>query len=831
MQPYPPIRPRPQREAPNPAPGTGLMRVMVLVGFGATALCGVVALILLGRLPSFNLGRGTPTPSLAPPSASPASAMVRGAVWADVCDELHPSTPACQLDSGGQYRANGLWDRGENGLSGLSVSLALGACPAAPSVFASTGPNGDYRFPGLPPGTYCVAIDPSQPDNVHLIPGAWSGPDANGSLAASRTIQLAPGEVKEDVNFGWDAQSPAATGTPAPTSAPSPPAAGCTNRAALMAHVTVPPGTTLAAGSRFIKTWRLLNTGTCVWSTDYSLAFIVGEPMGGSAAVPLGAPVAPGYTAELSVALVAPDAAGTYTGEWLLRDEDGQGFGVGPDADRPFDVQIVVSGATATPPATPWHGEYFANRDLTGAPAALRDDPALDFHWGQGAPLAGLPADGFSVRWTRSLAFEDGLYRFTLTVDDGARLYVDGTLLIDQWRDGAVRSLTVDRGLLVGQHTLRVEYYENGGDAQLQLRWERLSAYPDWKAEYWSNATLAGQPAVVRNDVQLDFDWGAGAPQPGLPADNFSVRWTRAAIFEGATYRFHVLVDDGARLWVDSQLLIDEWRDGSTREATADLPLVAGNHDVKVEYFEHGGGARLKVWWEKTAVANYPDWKGEYWGNATLSGQPALVRNDKAVDFNWAGDAPAAGLPADRFSARWSRSQVFSSGLYRFTAQADDGLRLYVAGQRVLDEWHDSDGSAELRVDLPLSGTYTLTVEYYDNGGNALVKLGWSRLGDIPSATPTVTRTPTVTHTAPATATATVTQTPTATPSRTATATSTVTATATSTPTPTASPTASPTATLNPTPTATASATATSGNTPTATATPTQTQPPPAGPT
>lgn len=483
-----------------------------------------------------------------------------------------------------------------------------------------------------------------------------------------------------------------------------------------------------------------------------------------------------------------------------------------------------------------WRGEYFANVSLTGSPMLIRNDTEINFNWGQGAPAPGLPADGFSVRWTRALAFDEGTYRFHAVTDDGIRLYVDGELVVNEWRDGSRRELIAERWLPAGTHTLRVEYYERTGEAIAQVWWEKIAPYADWRGEYWPNRWLDGRPALVRNDRTVDFNWGLGAPDVSLPADNFSARWSRVVDLEAATYRFHVIVDDGARLWVDDQLLVDEWRDGGEREVTADLSLAQGRHTVLVEYYEHTGYARIRVWWEKIGAATYPDWKGEYWANRELRGSPALTRNDMTIDFYWGAAAPAPGLPADNFSVRWSRRVTFSDGLYRFYAQADDGIRFYVDGALVLDAWRDSGGEEVHMVDLYLSGSHRLTVEYYEHTGIAWVVFGWGRIEEQPTPTPTPTRTPTPipppTLTPTPTRSPTATPTPTITPSNTATEPAQLTPTATSTPT--SSPTVTPTATSAPstptqTPTPSPSPPPTSLETPaspTATATPTSTDTP-----
>ena len=418
-------------------------------------------------------------------------------------------------------------------------------------------------------------------------------------------------------------------------------------------------------------------------------------------------------------------------------------------------VASPLPTATATPPPTPtpsptwrptvplavWRGEYFANMVLIGDPALVRNDPEINFVWGPGAPAPELPADNFSVRWTRAATFEEGLYRFHAVVDDGVRIYVDNGLVLESWQDGGQREVTADRKMTVGSHALRVEYYEHGGDAVIRVWWEKLTAYPDWKGEYWSNRTLSGRPMLVRNDENISFNWGAGSPAASIPANGFSARWTRTYSFEGATYRFHLIVDDGARLWVDDQLIIDSWHDGSAREITADHAVVQGTHSLRVEYYENTGEARIQVWWEKV-TPSFPHWKGEYWSNPNLSGNPALVRNDGTLDFDWGDGSPAWGLPADNFSARWTRTVTFDPGRYRLFAQADDGVRVYVDDTKVLDEWHPSDASRVYTVDLLLTGARRLTVEYYEGTGRARIKFWWQRIGDWPTPTPTATPTP-----------------------------------------------------------------------------------------
>jgi hypothetical protein len=148
---------------------------------------------------------------------------------------------------------------------------------------------------------------------------------------------------------------PGPTATPAPLASPTPTPGpeptgpgGCIYDAAFVTDVTIPDNTELAPGTDFVKTWRLRNSGTCDWGTNFQFVFVGGgDQMGAPAAVSV-SPTAAGATVDVSAPFKAPQQPGTYRSQWRMRAPDGQDFG-----DRPF-VQIVVPPpATPTPQVTP----------------------------------------------------------------------------------------------------------------------------------------------------------------------------------------------------------------------------------------------------------------------------------------------------------------------------------------------------------------------------------------------------------------------------------------------------------------------------------------------
>ncbi|MFC5178961.1 OmpL47-type beta-barrel domain-containing protein [Nocardioides taihuensis] len=122
-----------------------------------------------------------------------------------------------------------------------------------------------------------------------------------------------------------------------------------------------------------------------------------------------------------------------------------------------------------------WTAEYFANETLKGAPASVVDEAfgsprQLDHNWGTGGP-AGLGPDGFSARYSARVVLAAGDYHFTATSDDGVRVRIDGTLVLNDWKAHTVRTRAVTVHLTAGQHTIVVEHYEHSGAATVQLSW------------------------------------------------------------------------------------------------------------------------------------------------------------------------------------------------------------------------------------------------------------------------------------------------------------------------------------------------------------------------
>jgi hypothetical protein len=118
------------------------------------------------------------------------------------------------------------------------------------------------------------------------------------------------------------------------------------------------------------------------------------------------------------------------------------------------------------------------------------------------------------------------------------------------------------------------------------------------RGDYYDDLGFTGT-LVQRTDATVAFDWGGGQPDPGIGADTFSVRWTgKVQPLYSGTYAFYTVSDDGVRLWVNNQLIIDNWTDHGPTENAGFISLDAGRlYDVKMEFYENGGGATAKLLW------------------------------------------------------------------------------------------------------------------------------------------------------------------------------------------------------------------------------------------
>lgn len=269
---------------------------------------------------------------------------------------------------------------------------------------------------------------------------------------------------------------------------------------------------------------------------------------------------------------------------------------------------------------------------------------------------------------------------------------------------------------------------------------------PDWFVTYYGDDSLGTRCATGGRDVMYLFEtWGEDAPSAGCPIDNFSAHFSRSIEFPGGDYTFALGYDEGARLKIDGETVVDGWGTEDCRYETVHLD--AGRHQVSVETYDRYGEAALSVfWWGpgfelSRETREDAQWYAEYWGNASLWWDPVVTvrEGSAALSLDWSSNGPAEGLPHDGFSSRFRRAVSFEdAGRWRFRLSGDDGARLWIDDQLIVDAWGSPSTWFTPTVTLD-AGEHELKVEHYDNEGAASIDLDWPHVSDVITPTAWIT--------------------------------------------------------------------------------------------
>ncbi len=275
-------------------------------------------------------------------------------------------------------------------------------------------------------------------------------------------------------------------------------------------------------------------------------------------------------------------------------------------------------------------------------------------------------------------------------------------------------------------------------------------------ATYYDNQDFTGAQ-VTRTDPTVNFDWGGGSPDPSIGPDQFSARWTgQVEAPVSGEYTFTTTSDDGVRLFIDGQQVVDNWTNHGPTDDSGTITLQAGQrYDVRIDFFEDAGGATLRFQWAYPGQARQAvpsnslfytssstgGLDATYYDNQDFTGAQ-VTRTDPTVNFDWGDGSPDPAIGPNNFSARWTgQVEAPVSGEYTFTTTADDGIRLFIdsgsGNKLIIDNWTDrapTDDSGT--VTLEAGQRYDIELDYYENGGGAVARLQWAYPGQARQVIP-----------------------------------------------------------------------------------------------
>ena len=452
-------------------------------------------------------------------------------------------------------------------------------------------------------------------------------------------------------------------------------------------------------------------------------------------------------------------------------------------------VQVTTPGTPGpagcpVPSTNAFTGCYYANTTLAGNPVFTRVDPIINFDWGSGTPHPSLTAFNFSVRWQGNFTFGQGVYAFTAAASDGMRIYIDGDLILDRWRDQASSTYTLRRILNGGNHLVVVEYYERSGTSLAQLSWRSDSpAQPPFVASFTAapSTISAGQTAVlswnVSDATSVSIDNGVGAvsgtgSKSVAPSKTTTYKLTAAntagttsatatvtvggsagdtqpptkPVIKSATARDATTVD---LAWFASQdnvgvagyqitrngVLVGtaagtatSWVDTAAKASTTYVYVLRA-YDAAGNYSTSSAGAEVTTPQAPGPAGCSPRDVGAftacYYDNIGLTGNAVLTTIDNQINFDWQKGFPNPAVSTTGFSVRWQGAFAFQAGTYTFNLLTSDGARLYIDGELIVDRWRDQPPFTYTARRSLTDGNHLIVVEYYGRTGSPLIQLIW----------------------------------------------------------------------------------------------------------
>ena len=436
-------------------------------------------------------------------------------------------------------------------------------------------------------------------------------------------------------------------------------------------------------------------------------------------------------------------------------------------------ADTLLSGGTGTGLLA----QYFPNTTFTAAsPLWKRIDPIVNFDFGNLSP-GGLVSTNYSVRRSGLIqAYTSEVYTFSITTNDGVKLTVNGTTLIDKLGSGltagaAPVTYTGALAMTAGNKVaITLDQLDVANESSIVLSWSAPSfplqiipqsqLYTDdgihgMDVAYYANSTFTAPVALQRLEPDIYANWGTLSPaaETTLPVDNFSDIWQGRieAPYTGNVV-FCVDSDQDVKLTVGGTVLLNRVNTTSSNICSANFAMTQGTlYTLRIDHLEKTSTAFLKLRWQygalieripsanlfapSTYVAPTQGLTVSYYGDQTFGSsmaqnptlQKAFTRYDANIYDSWGNNRTEYSqlTNSDSFSTRWTGLLTAPcTGLYEFqtNGNVDDGGRIYIDQVRVANTW--GTGAFYGVVNLT-AGDHSFKFDYYENNNAATVLLQW----------------------------------------------------------------------------------------------------------
>jgi|GEM_PF-4758486 len=422
--------------------------------------------------------------------------------------------------------------------------------------------------------------------------------------------------------------------------------------------------------------------------------------------------------------VVITDSAGSVTSSVVLlsvaTNTPASGTGTGIQAEIFPDLNLLTTPASYVP-LSPF--------SFTNTPFLTRVDTNIDIIWAGSPDPSIASADYFVARWTGQIQpLYSETYTFYTKSDDGIRVWINGQLFIDKFISGGNQNYTTTvSNLVAGQkYDLRVEFCDVTGSAEAHLSWY--------------------SPSQLKQIVPTSQLYTNSGPYvllltPTNPVVNAGGSTTLTAFCGGTgplTYQW-TLNGNNVPTGTSSALSLNnaQLADAGTYNVVVSNAYTASGITSPIPAVVYvpiastpgtGTGLNAEYYSNMPQVANTP---------LNLTNGPTFIRTDAAVDYNYGTSSPDINISPDKFAVRWSgQIQPLYSQIYTFYTRSDDGVRLWVDGQLIIDKWVGqavAEWNATMSYAFNANQKYNIVLEYFEGTSFAEVHLLWSSLSQSKS--------------------------------------------------------------------------------------------------
>jgi arylsulfatase A-like enzyme len=416
---------------------------------------------------------------------------------------------------------------------------------------------------------------------------------------------------------------------------------------------------------------------------------------------------APGETSKTITILVSGDT--TFEGDETFTVVLLNASGDAEISTESATGTIVNDDAAPVPMQPGLKGEYFNSINLTNL-ATTRVDQSINFTTGWNSTPPGTTVTGdanYSVRWTGQVETPTaGSWTFFTTSNDGIRLWIDDQLVIDNWTAHVATENSGTLNLNAGWHSIRLEYFQQGGAAvatlsfqgpdqskvliptsHLRTATETPTPTPTGdglEGQYYNSTDLTGLVSTrVDSTVNFTAGWNASPSGSGVTADaQYSVRWTGYVETSAAgDWTFFTTSNDGVRLWINDQLVINNWTTHAATENSGSVSLGAGWHSIRLEYFQQGGAAIITLSYQGPGQTKTIIPQSRL--SSTLPGAPMVLQvlsysGEEQIDQPYVAQAlsdPNGSTPSGPLLLEASANQALLADLRKVRTSRRDSFR------------------------------------------------------------------------------------------------------------------------------------------------------------